>query len=113
MHLSVFQTNPHFNVCRLVGLPAVLGDYHFISEVLKPFPEFIIIQGDGELPLRGVALLTPRLELTLHRTEEMVDAVEGLPVALSGNGGHSVQELQGWIFVIAGFIRNRLKVPLC
>jgi len=73
---------------RPACLPAVLGDYHLVGELLKSPPQFTVVQGHVELPLRGVALLAAHQQLTLHGAEEVVHP-------LGGGHCHSVQELQG------------------
>lgn len=74
--------------------PAILCNYHFICEVFKLLPQLALIQGHFQLPLRGVTLLAPGLQLTLHRTEEVIYPVlNGLARTLACR--HSVQYLQG------------------
>ena len=75
------------STCDILSLclPAVLRHYHFICKILKFLPKLVLIQGHLQIPLRRVALLAAGLQLTLHRTEEVVHPVSAglVPGALS------------------------------
>lgn len=71
-------------------------------------PKLVLIQRDFHFVLRGVALLAAGLQLTLHRSEEMVHPVlAGLSGTLAC--GHAFQQLQGFIVVITGRLAKKKK----
>lgn len=74
---------------RSPSLPAVLGDDHLVGELLEAQPQVAVLQRDAQLPLRGVALLTARLQLALHGAQQVIHAVlRGLARALRAGGAH-------------------------